>query len=364
MALIFTKSKLFKLRFKQINVVVNYSKFLNDKEYKRCYKVLEVDESSDQEQIRLSYLRLVKKYHPDSGTEEANPEKFQEIDQAFKTLMHKKSKERWGVIEEASIVKEQDIKHTAPQHRQYLSYDGIGSGNPFQREKQYVKVRAMQAAENVYNHRISKVTADEAALMEKVPQKHKIKTKYGFDRLVEDLIQESMSKGEFSNLKNSGKPLPDQTRNPYVDFITHKLNEVLIDNGFTPEWILLQKEIRHEAKMLRKILFTERQYFGPFPLSVEDNIEWSERVYKYKDVVDKINKKIAKFNLVVPIVNKQMIQICLEREAQKAMVMGSSYEDLRYEPTNGKNNNQQIEAASPRERVNIFGLLESFFKGK
>jgi len=365
MALILSKSILFRINFRNINNVACFSKFLNDKEYKKCFKVLGIDESSDQEQIRMAYLELVKRYHPDSGTEEANVDKFQEIDQAFKTLMHKKSKERWGVIEEANIINEQDIKHTAPQHRQYLSFGGIGSGNPFQREKQYTKVRAMQAAESVYNHRISKVTADEKALMEKAPLKHKYKTKYGFERLVEDLIQESMSKGEFSNLKNTGKPLPShENRNPYVDFITHKLNEVLIDNGFTPEWILLQKEIREEVKMIRKQLFTERQYFGPYPLSVEDNIEWSEQVYKYQNVVDNINKKIAKFNLVVPVLTKQMPQICLEREAQKAMVTGESYEDLRFETNQDRNKNKQLLKAPSKEGLNIFSFIDYFFKGK
>lgn len=36
-----------------------------------------------------------------------------------------------------------------------------------------------------------------------------------------------MSKGEFNNLKGCGKPLQShQSRNPYVDFVTHKINEV------------------------------------------------------------------------------------------------------------------------------------------
>lgn len=36
-----------------------------------------------------------------------------------------------------------------------------------------------------------------------------------------------MSKGEFSNLSGLGKPLPQhQNTNPYVDFVTHKLNQV------------------------------------------------------------------------------------------------------------------------------------------
>lgn len=50
----------------------------------------------------------------------------------------------------------------------------------------------------------------------------------GFDRLVEDLIQEAMQRGDFNNLKGCGKPLPCDAGscNPYVDFVTHKLNQV------------------------------------------------------------------------------------------------------------------------------------------
>ncbi|CAG9773776.1 unnamed protein product [Ceutorhynchus assimilis] len=358
MALFLTKWRFFQNHLPKLYNVANsnYSKISKEKEYKRCFKVLEIDESSDPEQIRMAYLQLVKRFHPDSGTEEANVEKFHEIDKAFKTIMHKKSKEKSSSEE---TIEEQDIQHTAPQHRQYLSFNGIGSGNPFQREKQYVKVRAMKAIENVYNHRVAKVTADDKALMEKVPLKHKIKTKYGFDRLVEDLIQESISKGEFNNLKNTGKPLPDhQNRNPYVDFITHKLNEVLIDNGFTPEWILLQKEIRLETADLRKSLFTERKYFGPYPISVEENIEWSEKVYKYKKTVEDINKKIAKFNLVVPVLNKQMLEICLEKEAQKAMVLGEGYKDAR------QDNKQKYLTRTNTDSINFLSIFDFIFKPK
>lgn len=122
-----------------------------------------------------------------------------------------------------------DFQHTAPQHRQYLSFEGVGHGTPFQRQKQWAQARAQKAATNVMEHRLAKSMASENTLMKKgqgYGKKHDIKTKYGFDRLVEDLIQESMSKGEFSNLSGKGKPLKDQNPNPYVDFTTHKLNEV------------------------------------------------------------------------------------------------------------------------------------------
>lgn len=46
------------------------------------------------------------------------------------------------------------------------------------------------------------------------------------ERVVEDLIQESMAKGEFDNLPNAGKPLQHDNYNPFVDIATHKLNQV------------------------------------------------------------------------------------------------------------------------------------------
>ena len=53
-----------------------------------------------------------------------------------------------------------------------------------------------------------------------------INHRYGIERVVEDLIQESMSKGEFKNLKGTGKPLQYQNHNPFIDVVTHKVNQV------------------------------------------------------------------------------------------------------------------------------------------
>ena len=44
------------------------------------------------------------------------------------------------------------------------------------------------------------------------------------------MIQEAMAKGEFDNLSNAGKPLKERPVNPYVDTVTHRINEVC---GFT-----------------------------------------------------------------------------------------------------------------------------------
>ncbi|XP_045477652.1 dnaJ homolog subfamily C member 28 isoform X2 [Harmonia axyridis] len=313
-------------RLRYLDYALRYSTFTKIS-YKRCYELLQVAEGSDQEQIRTAYLNLVKKFHPDSGSEHANVEKFHEIDQAFKILTAKISKVRWDKEDEVEK-EEPDIKHTAPQHRHYLSYDGYGIGNPFQRERQYVKHRAIKASQNLYNHRVEKAAAEENALMKKKSARHDIKTKYGIDRLVEDLIQESISKGEFSKLSGVGKPLRERhNRNPFVDLVTHKINEVLIDNGFTPEWITLNKEIREDVSKLRASLSEERKYFKKYPLNESDALLWYECFSNYKNQVKDLNSKIDKFNLLVPILDKQIFHVNLEKEAEKVLLNGVYCDD-------------------------------------
>lgn len=68
---------------------------------------------------------------------------------------------------------------------------------------------------------------------------------------MEDLIQQSMKRGDFSNLTGMGQPLKDDNFNPYVDEMQHKLNKILINNGFSPPWILKEREIRDDVKTLR-----------------------------------------------------------------------------------------------------------------
>lgn len=67
---------------------------------------------------------------------------------------------------------------------------------------------------------------------------------------MEDLIAESMAKGDFDNLPGAGKPLPHVNHNPYIDATTHNLNRILINNGYVPHWVTLEKEIRSELSPL------------------------------------------------------------------------------------------------------------------
>lgn len=92
--------------------------------------------------------------------------------------------------------------------RQYLEYEGIGFGSPSTRQKQYQNYRVQRASDKVIDHKTQQFGDQETSIAE--PEKRAItRSKYSkvIDRLVEDLILEAMSKGEFKNLSGSGKPL-------------------------------------------------------------------------------------------------------------------------------------------------------------
>lgn len=72
---------------------------------------MKVSPDSDQDTVRLAYINLVKKVHPDSGCDEASAESFAEVDNAFRILQKKYAKERRGIqIQETAEVTEYDIK--------------------------------------------------------------------------------------------------------------------------------------------------------------------------------------------------------------------------------------------------------------
>ena len=72
------------------------------------------------------------------------------------------------------------MQHLAPQHRQYLSYEGMGMGNPTQREKQYNKFKVLRATENVIDHKIKnlqKQYPEDALVAKDKAATRKIKTR-------------------------------------------------------------------------------------------------------------------------------------------------------------------------------------------
>ncbi|KAA0185062.1 hypothetical protein HAZT_HAZT003464, partial [Hyalella azteca] len=312
------------------------------------YVTLRVPSSVDAAGARDAFLNLAKKYHPDSGHPAADEGKFKMIEKSYRCLLKKFSDERrhncdaegeYGLYyEEKKSEREKpadeeapdkgfySIKTSAPQHRQYLSYEGIGLGSPAQREKQFSRFKAMRATENIIDYKVQQLQQEhpETGLVAKEKAAtRKNRTRYGLERVVEDLIQESMAKGEFDNLSCTGKPLRHDNYNPYLDVATHKLNQVLIENGYAPQWVQLEREIRDDKEWIKNQLKKTRATLGLQPLALNEQKLWDQAVASLNFHLSDLNKKIDRYNLLVPVLSKQMVHYPLDRIS--ANILTESY---------------------------------------
>ena len=68
-------------------------------EYKDYYKILEVDKSASKDDIKKSYRRLAKKYHPDLHPDDKNAQdKFKELNEAYEVLGDEKKKQQYDTF--------------------------------------------------------------------------------------------------------------------------------------------------------------------------------------------------------------------------------------------------------------------------
>jgi DnaJ family protein C protein 28 len=130
--------------------------------------------------------------------------------------------------------------------------------------------------------------------------------------------------------------------NPYEDFTTHKINQILAEGGFAPEWIMLKKEIETERQRLRDSIHQKcAETFSRQNLTRREKNEWNEFLAGLRDKpVKKLNATIDRFNLMVPMLNSQMFHFDLDREAEKIfqnwrqiLPQAPAVSEARMEPT-------------------------------
>uniref|UniRef100_A0A8C5RXE6 DnaJ heat shock protein family (Hsp40) member C28 n=1 Tax=Laticauda laticaudata TaxID=8630 RepID=A0A8C5RXE6_LATLA len=280
------------------------------------YKLLKLQEGCSLDDVKNSFLELAKQFHPDSGSVTADSTIFVQIKEAYRVVvndMAKKIKSR----DKEEDDDEDKLKSKAVQHRQYLNFEGIGFGTPSQRERQYIQFRVDRASEQIMEYRQRQMDRElamgEVMLAKDLKQSKKAKITQAIERLVEDLIQESMAKGDFDNLSGKGKPLRKFSDCPHIDPMTHNLNRILIDNGYQPEWILIQKEIRETIEKLRKTIIASRNKVGD-PMTIQKEMQWKEVCEEFRENIKILNKRINDFNLVVPILSRQMVHFNADKE--------------------------------------------------
>jgi len=195
------------------------------------------------------------------------------------------------------------------------------------------------------------------------------------ERMVEDLIQSSMSRGEFTNLKGMGQPLKRDDSCPYVDEMEYKINKILINNGFSPPWIQKEADIRGEIRQIRDEMRKEFAYIllncKGFPGSgeVDTNFDrvsklqpWQRLIERFNRAISALNKDISDYNLIAPSLNRQLFPLTCSREveyAQNDLLSGG--EDSEWMQWAKRKKRLYTSRSSERGRTGIFDQFLSTF---
>uniref|UniRef100_A0A0K8RVY5 DnaJ-like subfamily C member 28-like n=1 Tax=Crotalus horridus TaxID=35024 RepID=A0A0K8RVY5_CROHD len=327
------------------------------------YKLLKLQEGCSLDDVKNSFLELAKQYHPDSGSLKADSTIFVQIEEAYRVVVNDMAKKIKSRDKEEDDDDEDKLKSKALQHRQYLNFEGIGFGTPSQRERQYMQFRVDRASERLMEYRQRQMERQLAMgdimLAKDVKQSKKAKITQAIERLVEDLIQESMAKGDFDNLSGKGKPLKKFSDCPHIDPMTHNLNRILIDNGYQPEWILMQKEIRETIEKLRKSIIASRNKLGD-PITVQKEKQWKEVCEEFRKNIKILNKRINDFNLVVPILSRQMVHFNADKEI--ARVEDIFEAQMKKSKTEAKKTEGEMEHGRHDIKTNFFKWIALILK--
>lgn len=232
------------------------------------------------------------------------------------------------------------------QHRHYLEYNADGSGSTVsQRHKAHQQQKYVSATDAMFEHNVRKHLENKEetslAAIDKQQQEtnsdigytRRQKFSKGMDRLVNDLILESMSRGEFNNLPGAGKPLPQlrEPPNPVLDRTTERLNQILVNTGFAPQWVTLNKDINTEVEQLKRRICIKWKQVGPLPMNLHNTRQWEDLLKESTNDLIRLNKMVDKFNLIVPVLGQQkthyQLQKIIVQVLQDNPILVSDYRD-------------------------------------
>lgn len=216
-------------------------------------------------------------------------------------------------------------KHKRLAHRHYLVHD-VGVGTYSQRQKAHTQARLDRAVDSVFQKKLEKALANphdkevgaytgEDPWLKRSMQGSWVT--HSIERVADDLIRESMRRGDFRNLEGSGKPIQREYDNVALDSMTQRLNKMLIASDCAPEWVSLNKEIRDSVEHLRSRVTSAWHKCGPYPMARKDAEDWEATMKRLQQSVDDINVNIRKLNLIVPALSMQKASITLDTLAAR-----------------------------------------------
>ena len=152
---------------------------------------------------------------------------------------------------------------------------------------------------------------------------HKIRLRFEYQDLIEDLIQEGLERGAFDNLKGAGKPL-DLKANLYEG--DRKLaNELMKEHDIVPLWLARRNAVTLVIDEFRgNIARHWGRHEQAFRFAQDEGrrkaltLSWRALCRAWEGEIKEINKQIADYNLRRPGQGMEMLKLRLDDELQRA----------------------------------------------
>lgn len=149
------------------------------------------------------------------------------------------------------------------------------------------------------------------------------RTENEWQDLISHRIEEAMRAGAFDNLRNKGKPIP-QENNPFVRPDQRMANDLLKNNGFAPQWITDRTAILHRIESFRAQLHSRAQSFAHSWQTTSDPVVrqqlragWQRQIDSWQDEIRTLNKQINTVNLQQPIARLEIFKLLLDDELKR-----------------------------------------------
>lgn len=127
-----------------------------------------------------------------------------------------------------------------------------------------------------------------------------------FEWVAEEKIRSAIESGQWDNLPGKGKPLQWQ-ENPFEPPEWRMAFSLLRQNGFSLPWLEERKEIEAEVQQFR----------AQFALGLRSANEMKVKDWA-KSQIDRLNRRIFRYNLGVPLDRFQLTSLNLEQEVERA----------------------------------------------
>ncbi len=132
-----------------------------------------------------------------------------------------------------------------------------------------------------------------------------------YQSLIDQLINEARTSGQFDNLAGQGKPIPtdDDQLVPEADRLGYRM---LKANGFSPMWMETRRDIQAERDRAEKWLRRTNANWTKMPLALQRRAR-----NEYRTMLTEIRRLILNYNLTVPPAAGQIEMINIEAELER-----------------------------------------------